>query len=55
MNVRKRGGSLDRKHWNEYDAVIIIRCRREHVLDIIEYVKERFPYVSVTYEVSYEE
>lgn len=40
---------------NEYDAVIIIGCRREQVLEIIEYVKARFPDVEVRYDVIREE
>jgi len=39
----------------KYNAIIIIRCRREQVLDIIEYVRNRFPNVSVSYEISHEE
>ena len=37
------------------DAVIIIGCRREQVLEIVEHVKARFPDVEVKYEVFREE
>jgi hypothetical protein len=40
---------------SKYDAVIIISCRREQVLEIIDYVKKKFSDVEVTYEVSQEE
>lgn len=37
------------------DAVIIIGCRREQVLEIIEHVKSRFPEIEVRYEIVREE
>ncbi|MCX8170681.1 MAG: hypothetical protein N3E47_01735 [Candidatus Bathyarchaeota archaeon] len=39
----------------DYDVIIIIKCRREQVLDIIEHVKSRFPDISVSYEIPYED
>lgn len=41
----------NRKH----DAIVIIGCRRDQVLEIIEHVKTRFPDVEVSYEVLHEE
>ncbi|MEM1515317.1 MAG: hypothetical protein QXT26_07770 [Thermoproteota archaeon] len=40
---------------NKCDAIIIISCKKEQVLAIIEYVKARFPEVEVNYEVLREE
>jgi hypothetical protein len=40
---------------SRYDAVIIISCRKKQVLEIIDYVRRRFPDIKVTYEVSQEE
>jgi|GEM_PF-1824499 len=34
-----------------HDAIILIKCRRSMVLEIIEHVKSRFPDVEVSYEV----
>jgi hypothetical protein len=34
-----------------FDAIIVIRCRKDQVLEIIEHVKSRFKDVDVTYEV----
>lgn len=38
-----------------YDAIIIIGCKKEQVLAIIEHVKAKFPEVKVRYEVLREE
>jgi hypothetical protein len=44
------------KDGNEkHDAVVIISCRRDQVLEIIEYVKARFPDVEFSYEALREE
>lgn len=40
---------------DKYDAVVIIGCKREQVLEIISYIRERFPDVEVSYEVIREE
>jgi hypothetical protein len=34
-----------------FDAVVIIRCRKDQVLEIIEHVKNKFKDVDVSYEV----
>jgi len=34
-----------------FDAIVIIRCRKDQVLEIIEHVKSRFKDVDVSYEV----
>jgi hypothetical protein len=34
-----------------FDAVVIIRCKKSQVLEIIEHVKSRFRDVDVSYEV----
>lgn len=40
---------------NKYDAVVIISCKKEEVLEIIEYIRARFPNIEVNYEVLLEE
>ncbi len=35
-----------------FDAIVIVRCRKDQVLEIIEYVKSRFQDVDVSYEVA---
>ena len=34
-----------------FDAVVVIRCRKNQVLEIIEFIKSRFKDVDVSYEV----
>ncbi len=34
-----------------FDAVVVIKCHKNQVLEIIEYVKSRFKDVDVSYEV----
>ncbi|MBS7640871.1 MAG: hypothetical protein QXJ19_04955 [Candidatus Bathyarchaeia archaeon] len=41
----------NRKH----NAIVIIGCRRDQVLEIIEHIKSKFPDVEVSYEVLHEE
>lgn len=43
-------GEKDRR-----DAVIIVGCRREQVLEIIEYIRAKFPDIEVSYEILREE
>jgi hypothetical protein len=34
-----------------FDAIVVIRCRKDQVLEIIEHLKSRFKNVDVSYEV----
>lgn len=54
-NVRDKRLEVEYQRESEHNAIVIIKCRREQVLDIIEHVKSRFPNVSVSYEIPYEE
>lgn len=42
-------------HESKHDAVVIIGCRKEQVLEIIEHVRVKFPDVEIRYEVFREE
>ncbi|MEM2673939.1 MAG: hypothetical protein QXG34_04375 [Candidatus Bathyarchaeia archaeon] len=39
---------------SEYDTIVIINCKREQVLEIIEHLRERFSNIEITYEVFHE-
>ncbi|MEM2320269.1 MAG: hypothetical protein QXS79_00055 [Candidatus Bathyarchaeia archaeon] len=40
---------------DRHDAVIIVGCRREQVLEIIEHIKAKFPDIEASYEILREE